>query len=148
MTNNEAELREKLAAIEHERWADWQKWVHKQLVVHDDPDGKPHWCLPPEVIDAWEAQIATPYSNLSEKEKDSDREQVDRYWHLITEQTRKARIEGGKDVFECFRDLWKNPPSDLDYHPEDAHWHANELYDMLDDLEADWLNQPHHKAEE
>ena len=76
-------LRKKLAAIEHERWADWQKWVHKQLVVHEDKDGKPHWCLPPEAIDAWEAQIATSYENLSEREQASDMEQVERYWPLI-----------------------------------------------------------------
>ena len=72
------ELYEKLAEIEHERWADWQSWCHKILREH---------CPSPElekVLERWDKQIATRYSELSEKEKDSDREQVDRYWYLLT----------------------------------------------------------------
>ena len=73
---NEAEelLREKLADIEHQRWADWQNWVHK--VYLEGNFG--------EFMLRWQKQIATPYSELSAQEKASDMEQVDRYWPLIT----------------------------------------------------------------
>lgn len=91
-TNTEAELREQLAAIEHERWADWQKYMHSVGEVHII-DGKAFLCFTQERINAWNKQIETPYSELSEKEKDSDREQVDRYWPLIQEETRKAKVD-------------------------------------------------------
>jgi len=72
------ELREKLASIEHERWADWQKWCHKILRANIKHDIEP-------TLARWEKQIATPYSKLTRGEQLSDLEQVDRYWHLIEE---------------------------------------------------------------
>jgi hypothetical protein len=64
------ELFEELADIEHQRWSDWQAYCHKVLREN---------CPSPEleeVLKRWDRQIATPYKDLSEKEKDSDREQV------------------------------------------------------------------------
>ena len=75
----DAELYERLAAIEHERWADWQRYVHS-LCTHNE-DGS--LTIPASSVAHWERQINTPYEALSEQEKQSDREQVDRYWHLI-----------------------------------------------------------------
>jgi chromosome segregation ATPase len=72
-------LREQLAAIEHQRWADWQKWVHS--LSPQNADGSR--TIPAAMVETWERQIETPYAELSEAEKDSDREQVDRYWQLI-----------------------------------------------------------------
>ena len=74
------ELREKLAAIEHERWAMWQNYVHSYLTWNNDLSA---WVLPHEQKDRWQSQTRTPYSMLSEKEKQSDREQVDRYLPLF-----------------------------------------------------------------
>jgi hypothetical protein len=75
------ELFEKLAAIEHERWADWQRYCHKTLRENlKEPVGGLQL---DEVLSRWEFQINTPYNNLTEQEKDSDREQVMRYWYLI-----------------------------------------------------------------
>jgi hypothetical protein len=71
---------EQLAAIEHERWADWQRYMHSLCTRNDDGT----LTIPAQSVENWERQIATPYADLSEREKDSDREQVDRYWHLIT----------------------------------------------------------------
>lgn len=85
----EKEVFEKLAAIEHERWADWQKYLHSKCVKVIDVDDEKgtenlrEVTLPIELFKQWERQIATPYEELSEVEKESDREQVRRYWDLI-----------------------------------------------------------------
>lgn len=75
------DLREKLAEQEHRRWQEWQKYCHSKMITY--PDGRIDF--PQEYHSRWERQIYTPYDKLSEKEKDSDREQVDRYWPLIEE---------------------------------------------------------------
>ena len=75
----EATLFEKLADIEHQRWCDWQKYLHSVCDVN------PNWSLtiPSFFVKQWERQIKTPYQGLSDTEKNSDRDQVRRYWNLI-----------------------------------------------------------------
>lgn len=70
---------ERLAAIEHERWAHWQRYVHEQCERQEDGS----LVIPAELAERWETQIETPYAELSEQEKDSDREQVHRYLSTI-----------------------------------------------------------------
>ena len=72
-------LLEELAAIEHERWSHWQRYVHAK--GRRQPDGS--LILPAELVERWERQIATDYGELSDDEKESDREQVRRYLGLI-----------------------------------------------------------------
>lgn len=74
-------LMERLAAIEHERWAHWQRYVHRQAARQ--PDGS--LLIPPELATRWELQLEKPYSQLSEYEKESDREQVRKYLPVIAE---------------------------------------------------------------
>ena len=74
-----SQLLEELAAVEHERWAHWQRYVHDHC--RSLPDGS--LVIPPELVKRWAALIATPYSELSEAEKDSDREQVRRYLPIV-----------------------------------------------------------------
>ena len=50
---------EKLAALEHEQWAHWTRYMLDNLT--------------PENIERWKRQIETPYSDLTENEKESDR---------------------------------------------------------------------------
>ena len=69
------ELIEELAAIEHERWAHWQQYLHEK--GERLPDGSLR--IPPEMVTRWESQIARSYSELNEDEKESDREQVERF---------------------------------------------------------------------
>jgi hypothetical protein len=66
------ELLEPLAAIEHERWSHWQRYMHSK-------------CTPAELVKRWERQLNTPYAALSESEKNSDREQVQAYLPLIAQ---------------------------------------------------------------
>lgn len=79
MNETQSALRQKLAAIEHERWSDWQRWMHSKCVTHSDGS----LTIPREFVERWERQIATPYDQLSESEQRSDMDQVDRYWSLI-----------------------------------------------------------------
>ena len=89
-----ANLFEKLADIEHQRWSDWQTWCHKILREN---------CPSPElekVLERWERLISIPYKDLKEKEKESDREQVMRYWYLIQDEiscSMKDAIKESKD---------------------------------------------------
>lgn len=82
MNDEDRELYEKLAAIEHERWSGWQTYVHDICGV-PQPDGS--ILLPAGIVAEWERKIDTAYNDLTEVEKNSDREQVDHYWHLIRE---------------------------------------------------------------
>tara|TARA_R110000868_G_scaffold128605_1_gene336774 strand:+ start:177 stop:614 length:438 start_codon:yes stop_codon:yes gene_type:complete len=106
-TNND-ELREQLAAIEHERWSDWQKWCH-QVIRENAPRNDELEA----VLARWDRQIDVPYELLTDSEKASDMEQVDRYWPLITQHTekavREARIDELKSLVppEQYRDYAK-----------------------------------------
>lgn len=73
------ELIEELAAIEHERWAHWQAYLHQQC--QRNPDGS--LTIPADLVSRWSMQMATPYAELSDAEKQSDREQVVRYLPIV-----------------------------------------------------------------
>lgn len=72
-------LIETLAAIEHERWSHWQRHMHSCGLRQ--PDGS--LLLPADLVQRWERQMATAYCDLSEAEKESDREQVQRYIEVL-----------------------------------------------------------------
>jgi hypothetical protein len=78
------EFVEKGANLEHDRWARWQKYMHSH--VYDSSKSiNPHLkVIPTELYERWERQIATPYSELSEKEKESDRKETREYLALYT----------------------------------------------------------------
>lgn len=66
-----SELKEKLADLEHYQWATWTEYMIN------------NWTK--ENIERWERQLRTPYSELSEKEKESDREWADRVLKIVNE---------------------------------------------------------------
>ncbi len=70
---------EELSSIEHERWSHWQRYMHEKALRQ--PDGS--LLIPADLVVKWEQQIATKYEQLSDKEKESDREQVRKYLPLI-----------------------------------------------------------------
>jgi hypothetical protein len=84
---DKAELMEQLAAIEHERWADWQRWVHESGARN--PDGSV--TLSAANVARWERQIAAAYADLSESEKEADRREVRRYWALVVPEEHDAQ---------------------------------------------------------
>ncbi|MGF9567859.1 hypothetical protein AAIH70_30770 [Neorhizobium sp. BT27B] len=78
-------LVETLAALEHERWAHWQSYLHGKAIKQEDGS----LMIPSELVKKWEKQIATPFANLSNEEKESDREQVQRYLPTIKDALRR-----------------------------------------------------------
>ena len=78
-------LFEELAAIEHLRWSHWQRWLHDQCERRDDGS----LVIPAHLVERWERQITTPYEQLTDEEKEADRDQVARYWPLIEKYIRR-----------------------------------------------------------
>lgn len=74
-------LFEKLADLEHQRWSHWQKYLHSRLTKLDCGS----LIMSPKYVRYLERLIDTPYSELSEREKESDREEVRKYWNIISE---------------------------------------------------------------
>lgn len=66
---DDSSLREELADLEHKQWAHWTKYMLDNLTD--------------ENIEKWKEQCKTPYSDLSSKEKDSDREWADKVLKVI-----------------------------------------------------------------
>lgn len=87
--NSKDELVERLASIEHERWSHWQSYLHGK--GQRQPDGS--LVLPSELVERWERQIQTPYERLTDAEKASDREQVQKYFPVVEDYFRRARRE-------------------------------------------------------
>lgn len=75
------QLVDELAAVEHERWAHWQRYMHGQCIEQDDGS----LLIPRELVVRWERQMATPYAELTREEQRSDQEQVHKYLPLIIE---------------------------------------------------------------
>lgn len=102
-----SELMEELAAIEHERWADWMRYLFSKAVPNAYTK---NLSIMTNDIERWERQIATPYADLSEEDKEKDREQVRRYLPLFEQ--RIAALTGDIKFLLPFVPL-KSPPEKL-----------------------------------
>ena len=73
------ELREKLASLEHEQWAHCFRYTIENLT--------------PENIERWSKQEHAAYEDLTEEDKDKDREWADKVMIVITELLDKLALE-------------------------------------------------------
>lgn len=89
------EAREKLAALEHDQWTHWTKYmldvlgpllaygrgVADEAARHGVADARATAAR--EALARWRRQIETPYCDLAEQEKDSDRQWADKAIEII-----------------------------------------------------------------
>ncbi len=61
---------EELAGLMHEIWARWMAHVFSKQPINLDGT----WTMPKEFVTKWHRQMGTPYAELTEEEKESDRE--------------------------------------------------------------------------
>lgn len=83
----ERDLIEQLADKEHASWARWQEYLHSLCEMREDGA----LVIPADRTAHWQRQIDTPYAGLSEREKQSDREEVEHILPII-----RAYAEGAR----------------------------------------------------
>lgn len=66
------ELIEYLADLEHERWSNWQAYVHNLCIKNEDGS----LTIPKKYVDHWNWEIALRYKSLPDNIKESDRKEV------------------------------------------------------------------------
>ena len=74
-----SEIREQLAGLEHEQWVGWMNYLFEKSIEREDGSVT----IPAELVERWKRQINTPYANLSDSEKESDREIADKVLRII-----------------------------------------------------------------
>ncbi|MHA2022730.1 MAG: hypothetical protein ACTSWQ_03615 [Candidatus Thorarchaeota archaeon] len=72
---------EAVANVSHEIWAHWM--TYQFSVCEEALNGSVY--IPVESYQRWARQIVTPYADLTEREKDSDREQAEKILAAIRE---------------------------------------------------------------
>ena len=75
MNNPNNPLLEVLAERQHDIWAHWMNYQFSQCYVSPDALSG-GLVIPAELVERWKRQAATPYAELSEEEKESDRRVV------------------------------------------------------------------------
>lgn len=74
-------LREGLAEYAHEAWSGWMKYMfEKGAFATFDVNGEPQtiYIMPAWAVERWRRQAETPYADLPDGEKESDRLEADR----------------------------------------------------------------------
>ncbi len=72
-------LRERMAAAQHMIWANWMRHLFAQGTLNEDGS----WTMPKEKVQRWHRQMETDYADLPEKEKQGDRDQIERMFDSV-----------------------------------------------------------------
>lgn len=73
-------MREALAEYAHQAWSGWMDYLFSKSQVNDDGTVT----LPAWAVERWKRQVATPYAELPESEKESDRAEADRMLEIVS----------------------------------------------------------------
>jgi hypothetical protein len=81
---------ERLAALAHEQWSGWMRYLFSKCVgVIPHPEQQPGVpevaAIPPDLEKRWQRQLSTPYADLPEHEKESDRIEARKVLALLVE---------------------------------------------------------------
>lgn len=85
------EILEDLAGLEHEQWAHWTKYSLNNLTLDN--------------LNRWNKQTKTPYSDLTEKEKQSDREWVFKVLKVLL--LHGVEIRGLERLMKEYSQIWE-----------------------------------------
>lgn len=74
------DVREQLANYAHSAWSGWMKYQFSKAELQ--PDGT--WIMPAWAVERWTRQMNTPYAELPEDEKASDRKEADEMLAIVS----------------------------------------------------------------
>lgn len=86
--------------MEHTRWSKWQSYLHSKCIKNEDGS----LTIPAGLVVHWERQISTPYSQLTEPEKEADRREVRPYIEYATQTATRVREETIGEVKSAFKE--------------------------------------------
>jgi len=72
-------LQEQVADYAHEAWAGWMRYLFEKSARQDDGTV----VIPAALVDRWTRQMHTPYAELPESEKASDRKEARKIIYII-----------------------------------------------------------------
>ena len=78
------DMREKMAALCHDQWAGWMEYLFLKSKQVDGCVIIPAWA-----VERWRRQVATRYPDLSEDEKNSDRNEADRFLSIFNAEIKR-----------------------------------------------------------
>lgn len=112
---NREELREELAALQHDQWAGWMEYLFSKcqqrgaegtvLPLPSDEDV----VIPAAYAHNLARLMRTPYAELTEQEKESDRIEADKYLPFITAAETRWKVEVLEKVKGRLNEQWEQP---------------------------------------
>lgn len=75
--------REELAAYAHEAWSGWMRYLFSKCSVKYLEAGGEGWVMDQASAERWTRQMHTPYADLPEGEKESDRAEADKILGIV-----------------------------------------------------------------
>lgn len=145
------ELIEALADKEHASWARWMDYVFE--ICPRSEDGSV--TISRALVDRWQRQVDTPYAELTEREKDSDRKEVAEILPIIDASA--ADVRQSKDqayqerdmLIACLASLCKEQGYvvGLGRHPESEEWEDDWRTIVYIDLPAGQVSWHIHDSE-
>ena len=76
---NKDAIVEQCSAIAHEVWSGWMEYMFDKCTEVGDGNYE----IPAQLVERWQRQMKTPYQDLSDKEKESDREEANKYIEVL-----------------------------------------------------------------
>ena len=69
-------MNEEIADKTHQVWSDWMKYLFEKCEMNEDGTAT----IPKWAVDGWTRQMNTKYEDLTESEKQSDRDVFQKYY--------------------------------------------------------------------
>ena len=89
--------REALARYSHEAWSGWMEYMFTKGRFEESNEYALAWIMPSWAVDRWQRQMNTPYDELPEEEKESDRKEADKILAAIARVKKEAKEKEKED---------------------------------------------------